>query len=924
MRALALSCLVFTVACSPGAPRETHTPDPALGVHLLRVAGSVPTTGGLIELKTNLSRPTSDGAVFVYAQHSARREFSSPDLDGGETFLFLVHPDDSVDELPPPPTGALIPGAQDIVAAARTDRPAVIVDRGPAGHAAAIYLFDGDAWLQRPLLLSNLAAEGVQQTAFNAVRIVDETRVIFRVGLDLLVLDGERYRKIPTPEGAVELGLGPVGSDGVRLLWTDATGRLFTASYDLDWALGEVAVSSRAGLTLDGSRTSGDPDSFTLDLDDTTGRVSLFFHEGGFTEAGPVPFDRDLFQTPHPTRAFRSTPFGNLSLEFDSAFAGVAGEPIGAVDFREPISCVADPCEAVAGGLLDGSSCRVCAPRQALVRFVSPLPDVDGLFLLIEDHFNGGTSLYLRRARFPFGDNLLETDSPVPDFPGETPLEPPPDQLLVNVTALRVGLDDHTGVNVSILTSAGTVVESGQTDAAGFFAFPPLASADGPFTLDVDGVIQQPVGRDEGIADIGPLVVEGTLEPASFTPAFETIATTPYGLVQRDGARLLYAGSELTADLRAGAEVLTFRRHGNLFRPIDIYFNEGDCASACPLVLVQGLEGNVDQTVQLSPHFPIERLQLASNNSGFNNPLPVYADLSAGLNPTWVRRLADGTEAPLQAAEHLLFEGAGLAHIRWFDNGDGTEQVFSYNAQGTEFDHGVDAIPRLFRPLSMSLGVNQNVAFTAEGCGAPPFPSCTAWRLNFSQTAELHPRAHFALDNFQILIEDDESNLDFVDIANINTVRTGDVDVLLDVPAGQTPATTVGGRKFFRGAAGLYDQVSALLLAGADRLVRVDQQLSLVWVGDDLHRIVVTNTQLLQAGVGRVWLRGNNGELVYDETWTGCPGGPCDVIWRMPIGGTPTPIARGSLYLDRAIDVVPFDDDTTFVLDKDGQPALLP
>ena len=332
-RLLALAALA---ACAPPRPSVEHTPDPSLGLHLLRVEGSVPGAAADIEFKTALSRPRADGSVFVFAQHSARREFADDQLSGGASFLLRVHDDDRVEALPPPPTGALIPDPLFLVAAPLTGAPAVIVDGGPAGHVASVYLFDGQAWRSRPLLLHHLAGELIDEVDFDAVRVLDEERVLFRLGTNLVALDGERYARVPTPPGAVELGLGPADAEGVRLFWTDAAGRVHTARLDPDWALeDEVALSSRAGFRLADARTSGTSSAFTLDLQVAggPGAATLYFHEGGFLEV-PRQSQLELFQTPPPTpvkrkpAASKSTAVEAWSAPFAPATSTVQKRPV--------------------------------------------------------------------------------------------------------------------------------------------------------------------------------------------------------------------------------------------------------------------------------------------------------------------------------------------------------------------------------------------------------------------------------------------------------------------------------------------------------------------------------------------------------------------------------------------------------------------
>src|SRR5690606_2180794 len=127
-------------------------------------------------------------------------------------------------------------------------------------------------------------------------------------------------------------------------------------------------------------------------------------------------------------------------------------------------------------------------------------------------------------------------------------------------------------------------------------------------------------------------------------------------------------------------------------------------------------------------------------------------------------------------------------------------------------------------------------------------------------------------------------------------VHTAGVD-LLRGPLGveETALTPIGASYVFRGAAGVWD-LGTLQVPGADLLLPQPNGHALAWAGDALFHIAGSTTEVLSSGASRREAV-LDGAVYLERTWSGCPGGPCTVLWRRVIGfdASEVPIARGQL-----------------------------
>jgi len=491
---------------------------------------------------------------------------------------------------------------------------------------------------------------------------------------------------------------------------------------------------------------------------------------------------------------------------------------------------------------------------------------------------------------------------------------------VVSVTALKVGLEDHSGIPVSLVNFAGVLMESGVTDASGDFTFGPSVSDGAPYTVVIDGEELDVIGS-QGAVSVDPFVFEGEPQPTDFLPGIPVVSTARGGPVQRDGNKLYFAGVEVSTDLRPDGDIVVYSR-----TETHIYFNESDCTGACPLIEVTGSNaGAVTGTFTLSAQFPVERLQVSDPQMNFN---PIYADFSTGLNPMWVERLPGGFEAELATAEHLLVWAKGDRWQRWFDNGDGTETVTQYRSTtgslrraidwNTQVDLGIDAVPRLYDAVSS--GAN-GMAFDAAACGREPWAECAVWGL--ADAGQVEFRAGIYLPSHRGYLEADSGgDYHVADRQNSTAFLAQNLDIAWPMADGEPPVVDIGNQLYTRGAAGLV-RGNSLVLADALRMFTIPGDQALVWTADEVHLISGGSmTQLMAGGA-----QGNeavfDGDLVFEREWADCPGGPCTVIWTQPIDGSPeTPHYRGEIYLDRSVEWVPMTDDATvLLLDVDGQPA---
>lgn len=947
MMARALPLLAVAALACAGCPPAVGGPgDPRLGTPIFHVEGFA-----LAHARAVVQHP--DGRVFIAAGHTLARDFGVNVARAPETHVFVVDAEDVVTELPPLPEPLGL-GLNDTLLSPTVDGVAVgVADEPVGGRALHLYVLEDGAWASRTLFASDRPANIEDDKAVGAVQVrafsADQILVAAWDTVFSWSASEGRFVQLALPAGLVDVRLGPRDDDAVALIGVDTAGtplvqRLARGTWEPEG--GPIALPVVA--SLDCFSLSGTPDAMTFTLTIGGACTLARVRDGGGFVGDPVPAEggspailRAAARDPHRALLLRGRHPVTETIEVFGAWDGRDAGALGAIQSFSPVTCDACTVDERTGHATGADCSARCLPRNVEVVDLEPTVATDGLLALVLDVFPSGLTFSLKRLPLPIPSSVADEPAPDPDAVPNGPLPPiddiEPTTAVVSVTAMVAGRASHVGTTVTMTTEDGSTLE-GTTDGAGLVTFQPIAP--GPVTLTaVNGALAASAELDASAGGTFSTTLVLVLAGISFVSTDAEADDVVIGAV--GGPVLSDAGVVSAYDVQTGARIAVaaalgptppLRRENATSSLSDaLYLNDGPAL----VRVIRELDGQgnaVTIAERLAEDFPLNRV-------GFRVGIPVYGERQGAADADVIDLFekpaaADAPRLVDTGASHSVYSsGIDRCFQRWTwkKNPDTSFTVFreqsaaNANCEASATGAQITGAPLLFEPQAEVQGATV-FGFESAACGraASWATPCTLWRVTGVAASVDSTRAlAFLPHGGGVRLEAGAAPGDPRTLRRNGALVQDPLDWDPNLQPGEQALVEnfAGNRMFWRGVAGVYtdDQGAAppvLAVAGAVKMLPVPEGgpvRALVWAAGDGDPQCGDGCELwsladngvatqLASDVGPAAVlvdAGDIGSVVYEQVWSGCPGGPCSAVMMVRAsGGVPTepaPIAVGAL-----------------------------